>query len=52
MRALHFGTSSTQWAALWVCSVFSEEDIDFLNALLNVSDQDGKLHAVYTSQKL
>ena len=32
--------------------VFSEEDIDFLNALLNVSDQDGSLDAVYTSQKL
>ena len=53
MRALHFGRCLTLWAVLCVCSVFSsEEDIDFLNAFVNVGDQNGKLHAVYTTQKL
>ena len=33
-------------------AAFWDKSFDFLNAFLNVSDQDGKLHAIYTSQKL
>ena len=35
-----------------MCSVLEKKTFDFLNAFLNDSDQDARLHAVYTSEKL
>ena len=49
-RAAFWDTFYSMGVPLGVFCIFRRRH--FLNALLNVSDQDGKLHAVYTSQKL